>query len=121
MAPGMMCERVNLSDWEGQEGVGGNIFGSTIWVETALMLTVAELPGVYLRKDTGRVEVFDHVEASWDAASKTLTLTNPTAYPALVQVLAEDETQASKALPLEIQNRCRPVEVPAGISVSEVF
>lgn len=114
MDSGMMCERVNLSDWEGQEGVGGNIFGSTIWVETALMLTVAELPGVYLRTDTGRLEVFDHVEASWDAASKTLTLCNPTAFPAKVQVLAEDASLAAAPLPLEILGRCRAVEVPAG-------
>jgi len=118
MNSGMMCERVNLSDWEGQEGVGGNIFGSTIWVETALMLTVAEVPGVYLRTDTGRLEVFDHVTASWDAASKTLTLSNPTAFPAKVQVLAEDASLAAAPLPLEILSRCRVIEVPAGGSVA---
>ena len=118
MNSGMMCERVNLSDWEGQEGVGGNIFGSTIWVETALMLTVAELPGVYLRTDTGRLEIFDHVTASWDAASKTLTLRNPTAFPAKVQVLAEDASLAAAFLPLEILSRCRAVEVPARESVA---
>ena len=118
MDSGMMCERVNLSDWEGQEGVGGNIFGSTIWVETALMLTVAELPGVYLRTDTGRLEVFDHVEASWDGVTKTLTLRNSTAFPAKVQVLAEDASLAAAPLPLEILSRCRAVEVPAGGSVS---
>lgn len=121
MDPGMMCERVNLSDWEGQDGVGGNIFGSTIWVETALMLTVAELPGVYLRTDTGRLEIIDHVEASWDKTSKTLTLRNPTAFTAKVQVLAEDASLAAAPLPLEILSRCRAVEVPAGGSVAVVF
>jgi hypothetical protein len=118
MNSGMMCERVNLSDWEGQEGVGGNIFGSTIWVETALMLTVAEIPGVYLRADTGRLEIFDHVTGSWDAASKTLTLGNPTAFPAKVQVLVEDAATAAVALPLQILSRCRAIEVPAGGTVS---
>ena len=118
MDPGMMCERVNLSDWEGQEGVGGNIFGSTIWVETALMLTVAELPGVYVRTDNGRLEIFDHVTGSWDTASKTLTLGNPTAFPAKVQVLVENAATAAAPLPLEILSRCRAVEVPAGGSVS---
>jgi hypothetical protein len=118
MDSGMMCERVNLSDWEGQEGVGGNIFGSTIWVETALMLTVAELPGVYLRTDTGRLEVFDHVEASWDGVTKTLTLRNPTAFAAKVQVLAEDASLASTPLPLEILSRCKAVEIPVGGSVA---
>ena len=121
MGSGMMCERVNLSDWEGPEGVGGNIFGSTIWVETALMLTVAELPGVYLRTDSGRLEVFDHVEGVWDPGSKTLTLRNPTAFTARVQVLAEDASLAAVPLPLEILSRCRMIEVPAGGSVAVSF
>ena len=121
MNSGMMCERVNLSDWEGQEGVGGNIFGSTIWVETALMLTVAELPGIYLRTDTGRLEVFDHIDAVWNADAKTLTLTNPTKFDAKVQVLAEDSAQTKSPLPLEILSRCSVIEVPAGGSVSVVF
>jgi hypothetical protein len=82
------------------------------------MLTVAEVPGVYLRTDTGRLEVFDHVTASWDAASKTLTLGNPTAFPAKVQVLAEDASLAAAPLPLEILSRCRVIEVPAGGSVA---
>ena len=116
MAPGMMCERVNLSDWEGQEGVGGNIFGSTIWVETALMLTVAELPGVYVRKDTGRLEVFDHVKATFSDKEgvSCLYLHNPTLFDAVVQVLVEDAAAASKPLPLEILSVCRKIEIKAG-------
>lgn len=45
---GYICERVNMSDWEGTEGVGSNIFGSC-WCETSNLLTLAEvvnLPGV---------------------------------------------------------------------------
>lgn len=121
MNSGMMCERVNLSDWEGQEGVGGNIFGSTIWVETALMLTVAELPGVYLRTDTGRLEVFDHIEVTWDGDAKTLTLCNPTSFNARVQVLAESSEETFKPLPLEILSRCRAVEILAGSKAQIAF
>ena len=40
----MMCERINLSDWEGEEQVGGNIYGSVIWAETALLLTARKFP-----------------------------------------------------------------------------
>jgi hypothetical protein len=116
MDPGMMCERVNLSDWEGQEGVGGNIFGSTIWVETALMLTVAELPGVYVRRDTGRVEVFDHVEATFTQAEgkPCLHLYNPTSFDAEVQILIEEASNLAEPLPLEILSRCKQVSVKAG-------
>jgi hypothetical protein len=116
MNSGMMCERVNLSDWEGQEGVGGNIFGSTIWVETALMLTVAELPGVYVRKDTGRVEIFDHVEASFlnEGGKPHLRLHNPTSFDTDVQILVEEAADLTKPLPLEIMNRCKRVSIKAG-------
>ena len=116
MNSGMMCERVNLSDWEGQEGVGGNIFGSTIWVETALMLTVAELPGVYVRKDTGRVEIFDHVEASFlnEGGKPHLRLQNPTSFDADVQILVEEAADLTKPLPLEIMSRCKRVSLKAG-------
>ncbi len=119
MDPGMMCERVNLSDWEGQEGVGGNIFGSTIWVETALMLTVAELPGVYLRKDTGRVEVFDHIEASFsrEDGKPHLRLHNPTSSDAEVQLLIEEGSDLAQPLPLEILSRCKQVSVKAGARI----
>ncbi len=116
MQPGMMCERVNLSDWEGQEGVGGNIFGSTIWVETALMLTVAELPGVYVRKETGRVIVFDHIDAEFsnEEGIPKLHLHNPTKYDAIVQVLIEDDVSASKPLTLELLSLCKVIPVAAG-------
>lgn len=119
MQPGMMCERVNLSDWEGQEGVGGNIFGSTIWVETALMLTVAELPGVYVRKETGRVIVFDHIDAEFSNEEGTpmLELHNPTKFDAVVQVLIEDDVLASKPLPLELLSFCKAIPVAAGVRV----
>ena len=48
MPQGYICERVNLSDWEGEEGIGSNIFGSC-WSECSNLLTLAEvahLPGV---------------------------------------------------------------------------
>lgn len=48
MPQGYICERVNMSDWEGEDGVGSNIFGSC-WCECSNLLTLAEivrLPGV---------------------------------------------------------------------------
>ena len=44
LPPGMMCERVNMSDWEGKENIGGVFCGIT-WAEIANMLTFAEIPG----------------------------------------------------------------------------
>lgn len=39
---GYMNERVNLSDWEGEEMIGG-LYGSSCWCETSNLLTMAEL------------------------------------------------------------------------------
>ena len=39
--PGFMNERVNLSDWEGQKGIGEVFYGSC-WCEVTSMLTIAD-------------------------------------------------------------------------------
>ena len=113
---GMMCERVNLSGWEGPETVGGNINFSAIWVETAMMLTACEIPGIHVRTDTGDIVVFDHVEAAWrDPAAKPriLEIRNPTEFDAVVTVLAETKAELAKPLPQECLRNARRVTVPA--------
>ena len=42
LPPGFSCERVNMSDWEGQDWIGGVWNGSCCWCETAAMLTATE-------------------------------------------------------------------------------
>jgi hypothetical protein len=39
---GWMCERVNTSDWEDQERVGG-VFDGSCWCETSILLSFSEL------------------------------------------------------------------------------
>lgn len=39
---GCMCERVNLSDWEGPQRVGG-VFHGSCWCETSNLLSIAEV------------------------------------------------------------------------------
>lgn len=41
--PGFICERVNTSDWEGKENIGGSIFYASCWCGSALLSTWAEL------------------------------------------------------------------------------
>ncbi|HEY0009750.1 MAG TPA: hypothetical protein VGB55_13560, partial [Tepidisphaeraceae bacterium] len=50
--PGVICERVNLSDWEGDDRVG-HVPPWSCWCESALLLTCAEVPSVYVQPDTG--------------------------------------------------------------------
>ena len=42
LLPGYICERVNTSDWEGPEYVGG-VFDVSCWCETSVLLTFMEL------------------------------------------------------------------------------
>ena len=116
LAPGMMCERVNLSDWEGAENVGGHIFGSCIWVETALLLTTHEVPGVYVRKDTGRVVVFDQLDARCErrGSGRVLVIRNPTPFDATVNVLVDDAETVGRPLDLDTLRSARSLRVPSG-------
>lgn len=84
LPPGWINERVNTSDWD--DNVGGVFYGSC-WCEVSLLLTFAELPGVYCRPDLGKVWALDHVGAVLDGS--ILRLHNPTDFPARVRVLIE--------------------------------
>ncbi|MEI7899816.1 MAG: hypothetical protein WCK89_06155 [bacterium] len=123
MQPGWMCERVNLGDWEGAQGIGGNLFGSC-WAEVSLMLTTMEIPGLYVQPDTGFFRVFDHVLAEaigHHDNSLTLRLTNPTRFDAEVKVLCEPSAACAQPLGLNVLFDSRIVPIPAGGSVLETF
>lgn len=101
MPPGSSCERVNLSDWEGKDNIGGNIFGSCSWVEAAIALTVTQIPGVYIQPDKDILAVFDNIKAEKVNADKDryiVRLTNPTSFPAEITIFTETAKEAK--LPL---------------------
>ncbi len=112
MLPGEICERVNTSDWEGTHNVGDSIFGSASWPEVSLMLTWSEVPGVYVIPERGMVCTSDHVNA-W-LNDETLTIENPTIYPARVKVMIETEAELTAPLGLYWQEKFTIVNVPAG-------
>jgi hypothetical protein len=121
MPPGGMCERVNLSAWEGTRNVGGSIFGSCPWVETAAMLTVTELPGVYVRPDTGLVVAFDNVrveEVSHSGKTVKFRLVNPTKFAADVSVLVESARAAQRPVGSFVEKPLPVVHLDAGASTT---
>jgi hypothetical protein len=123
MHPGWMCERVNLGDWEGAQGIGGNLFGSC-WAEVSLMLTTMEIPGLYVQPDTGLFHVFDHILAETighDHDSLILQLSNPTRFDAEVKVLCEASASCARPLELNALLGARTVCIPVGGSVIEAF
>lgn len=50
LPPGVMCERVNTSDWEGENCVGG-VFNLSCWCETSNLLTLLEIFQLKIRKE----------------------------------------------------------------------
>jgi hypothetical protein len=98
MPPGWMNERVEMSDW--LEPVG-EIFSGSCWCEVSNMLAYMEIPGLYVQTDTGLICTIDHIEAEWAVNTprrKVLRLTNPTALPARVKILAETSQAARQPL-----------------------
>ena len=98
---GGMCERVNLSDWEGKGGVGGNIFASCSWCEVGALLTVTQIPSIYVQTDRQEVTVFDHLKVEKKQGGDgrmVLKITNPTTYSADVRILAETSEEARNVL-----------------------
>jgi len=123
MKPGWMCERVNLSDWEGAENVGGNLFGSC-FPEVSLMLTDIEVPGLYVQPDKGFFCAFDHIvveEVSHENGVLKLRLTNPTEFDADVKVLCESSSACQRPLGLNALFGARTIHVAADRSVVEGF
>ncbi len=101
--PGSVTERVNLSDWEGAENIGGSIpdGDSNLAWGIVTSLTITQNPGIYLRFDKGDLFVFDNVEAviiKRDKKSVTLRISNPTLYDGKIAIFSEDSLGANKPL-----------------------
>ena len=114
---GGACERVNLSSWEGPANVGGNLFGSCSWVETAALLTFAQIPGLYVQPDSGVFYAFDNITAekvSHSQGKLKLRLTNPTKFPADVRVLVERSKEAKQPKAFLVAPGLRTIHLEPG-------
>lgn len=96
---GKITERLTYCDADSRGSRGDG--GQTGWNETNGALMAVEIPGIYVRTDTGQAYVFDHVivrKIEKNDRGITLTLFNPTAYDATVTLLAESGEQAREPL-----------------------
>jgi hypothetical protein len=89
------------------------------------LLSYTELPGIYVRADTGFVFVFDHVTARVKESARgrmELAITNPTRVAATVRILAETDSTAAEPLRpgavLEAQTAVVPAGETAQVSVA---
>lgn len=111
--PGWINERVNMSDWEGKDQIGGLFHGNT-WAQVSAMLTVAEIPGIYINPAKAEIVVFDHVEATMNG--NTVTISNPTRFDANIRVFVEKDT--SRVYGQGFVSTCQQVLVKAGDTVT---
>jgi len=111
---GWVNERVNLSDWEGKQQIGG-IFNGNTWAQVGAMLTAAEVPGIYILPGKKELIVFDQVEAT--LKGNQLKIVNPTKFDAKIRIFID--TDASKPYSQGFISSCPQVSVKAG--ESEVF
>lgn len=116
--PGWMCERVNLTDWEGPDRIGETL-KMTTWAETSLMLTAIEIPGLYVQPDKSLVVAFDNVEVkiiSDTAKEIAVQVSNPTPAVAKFTVLVENRADTKKPLAENALFSARTEELQPGES-----
>jgi hypothetical protein len=113
--------RADTSDW--MEGAPDVVPATSVF-DAQSLLSYAEVPGVYVRTDTGFVYAFDHVEARVRErvpGRLVVALKNPTAIDAVVRVLGEGEDEAARPLGAGALLGARAVSVPAGAAVDVDF
>ena len=84
MKPGMMSEQFNMTDELGARGEMGWVSAS--WPATCVLLSFGEVPSVFVDLNSGKSATFDQTEATFDAKSHSLRLSNPTVYVAKVRI-----------------------------------
>jgi hypothetical protein len=115
---GWICERVNVTQWG--EAIG-EISAYSCWCEIAMMLTWADIPGIYVQPDTRVLAVCDHVEVEpVEEAGKltALRVHNPTRFPARVKYFIETAAQATQPQPINFAASLPSINIPAGGGVT---
>jgi hypothetical protein len=113
--------RADTSDWLED---APDVVPATSVFDAQSLLTYAEVPGLYVRTDTGFVYAFDHVEARVRErvpGRLVVSIKNPTAADAAVRVLGESADEAARPLGPGALLAARVVAVPAGGSADVDF
>ena len=87
---GWINERVSTTDWF---EIGENFPGST-WAETDLLLTITELPGIYVDLEAKKAIALDQLKTeiiSCNARTAKLRITNPSEVVAHTSILVENK------------------------------
>ncbi len=108
---GFICERVNMSDWESERCIGG-VFNGSCWSEVSLLMTILELPSIYVDFENKNICAFDDISAELDG--EKIILKNNTPYDAHISILVENE----KELPMYYRKNFQNYFIQSGESLS---
>jgi hypothetical protein len=119
MRSGMMCERVNTSDWEHPEIPVGEGFPIGCWCEVSLMLIAIELPTVLIEfgevSGGPRITAFDSTLARYE--NDILELSNPTGEIARVRLVVDNHHLADRPIDHSKWHRHPWISVGPGESI----
>jgi hypothetical protein len=111
---GWISERVSTTDWF--EGIGELMTGST-WSETSLMLTIIEIPGIYVMPDLEVVYAVDALEVAWlhrASNGAMIRVKNPSQEMVSVKILSEDNLDREAPLGENYLFDCKRLQLLAG-------
>lgn len=118
---GAVSERVNLSDWEGTQGIGMVAKGdSNMAWETVALLSILQNPGIYVQTDTKKILVLDHVEAYIkDKTEKGLLLEikNPNNESNEISIFSERHADALKPLDFLSYSSWKKIKIGANETI----
>lgn len=119
---GYINERVQTSDWEGKETVGGFLYASN-WPEVTMLLTYVEIPGIYVDLDRKELFCFDHVSAKLvqkESGEMLLTVSNDTDYDTVVTLMA-DHSRNGEAMGHVYYEKMKKIQIGSGKEVTIGF
>lgn len=120
LAMGTIHECIQTGEWSGPTGEIAYDFPDS-WPESVNMASIAELPSIYLVRDTGAIFVLDHINVKMnnlDNGTIELIIHNPTQFDAEVSIFAETSEQMSQILGMHAMQDCPIVKVPSGKEVT---
>lgn len=118
---GAVSERVNLSDWEGTQGIGMVAKGdSNMAWETVALLSILQNPGIYVQTDTKKIFVLDHIEAYIkDRTEKGLLLEikNPNNESTEISIFSEKHADSLKPLDFLSYSSWKKIKIGANETI----
>jgi hypothetical protein len=117
---GSSMERIQPTDAEGKRSVGNFLHGHNTWCELDGLMMSVEIPGIYVRTDSAKLYVFDHVAAhvvKHTSRGVTISISNPTPYEAKVSVFGETAKRAKRPIGYDPYLAWPRVTVPPNATV----